>query len=145
MFKHILLAADGSDSAYAALQVAVEMQKIFAAELWILSVFRHHSLREASMSMVRPVEPDNMDEMMKQYASEVAETCKRYALDNNCTHVRAFVKSGHPARTIVRFAEERGADLIILGNHGLGNTEAFIMGSVSHKVTGMAKCPVMVV
>ncbi|WP_428242870.1 universal stress protein [Gynuella sp.] len=145
MFKHILIATDGSDGACEALKVAVEMQKIFDADLWILSVFRHHSLREASMSMVRPVDPENMDLMMKHYASDVAERCKRYALEQYCPKVRAFVKSGRPAKTIVRFAEEKGADLIILGHRGLGNTEGFILGSVSHKVSGMARCPVMVV
>ena len=59
--------------------------------------------------------------------------------------VAAFIKPGPPARTIVQFAREKGCDLIVLGSRGLGATEGYLLGSVSHKVTGLADCPVMVV
>ncbi|KEA63536.1 Universal stress protein UspA and related nucleotide-binding protein [Marinobacterium lacunae] len=145
MFKRILLPADGSEGAFKALKLAVELRKVHDAELMILSVFRHHSLREASMSMVRPRDPEHMDDLMKSYAREVAESFKRYALEQECPGVRAFVKSGHTAKTIVEFAEKNDVDLIIVGSHGLGEAEQLLVGSVSQKVVGMAKCPVLVV
>jgi nucleotide-binding universal stress UspA family protein len=46
---------------------------------------------------------------------------------------------------VVRFAEEHGGDLIVVGSRGLGSVEGFLVGSVSHKVTGLAECPVLVV
>lgn len=145
MFKRILLPADGSEGAFEALKLAVELQRIHGAELMILSVFRHHSLREASMSMVRPREPEHMDDLMKGYAREVAESFKKYAVDHGCPGARAFVKNGHTAKTIVEFAERNEVDLIVVGSHGLGEAESFLVGSVSQKVAGLAKCPVLVV
>ncbi|MBV1787828.1 universal stress protein [Marinobacterium sp. D7] len=145
MFKRILLPADGSEGAFEALKLVVELQKVHGAELMILSVFRHHSLREASMSMVRPREPEHMDDLMKSYAQEVAESFKRYAIEQGCPGVRAFVKSGHTAKTIVEFAGRNAIDLIVVGSHGLGDAENFLVGSVSQKVAGMADCPVLVV
>ncbi|GGC09226.1 universal stress protein YxiE [Marinobacterium zhoushanense] len=145
MFTRILLPADGSEGALEALKLAVELQKVHGAELMILSVFRHHSLREASMSMVRPREPEHMDDLMKGYAQEVAESFKRFATEQGCPGVRAFVKSGHTAKTIVEFANRNAIDLIVVGSHGLGEAENFLVGSVSQKVAGMAKCPVLVV
>nr|WP_246589839.1 universal stress protein [Marinobacterium ramblicola] len=140
-----MLPADGSEGAFEALKLVVELQKVHGAELMILSVFRHHSLREASMSMVRPREPEHMDDLMKSYAQEVAESFKRYAIEQGCPGVRAFVKSGHTAKTIVEFAGRNAIDLIVVGSHGLGDAENFLVGSVSQKVAGMADCPVLVV
>jgi nucleotide-binding universal stress UspA family protein len=146
MFKRILVPVDGSEGAMKALRLAAKMQKAGDGELLILTVYRHHSLLEASMSMVRPVdEPETMDDVLRDYAKQVAEKAKESVQESGNKKVRAFVKMGQPARTIVRFAEERGADLIVLGSRGLGDIEGYLLGSVSHKVTSLADCPVMVV
>jgi nucleotide-binding universal stress UspA family protein len=95
--------------------------------------------------MVRADDPENMDDVLRDYAREVAEGAKDDALKLGAEKVRAFVKNGQPARTIVLFAEERKADLIVVGSRGLGDIEGYLLGSVSHKVTSLADCPVMVV
>lgn len=145
MFKRILVPVDGSNGALKALELAVQMQKTTGAELLLLTVFRHHSLLEASTSMVRPAQPENMDDVLRQHSKEVAEAAKKYALEQGVKSPRAFVKSGQPARTIVKFAKDHEADLIVLGSRGLGDLEGYLLGSVSHKVTSLADCPVMVV
>lgn len=145
MFKKTLVPVDGSERSLEALRIAVKMQAEFDSELFILTVFRHHSLLEASMSMVRPEEPLVMDDVLREHASNVAESSKETARELGSKQVRAFVKNGPPARTIVGFAKSKDVDLIILGSRGLGDLEGFLLGSVSHKVTSLAKCPVMVV
>ncbi|OXT02189.1 universal stress protein UspA [Notoacmeibacter marinus] len=145
MFKTILVAVDGSDGSLKALEMAAGMQKICGSELLILTVFRHHSLLEASMSMVRPEDPQNLDDTMRGHAKDIAEEAKKVATELGAGMVRGFVKAGQPARTIVKFGEDRKADLIVVGSRGLGDVEGFLLGSVSHKVTSLATCPVMVV
>ncbi len=145
MFKHILAPVDGSKNADAALDKAVEMQKLTGAALTILTVYRHHSMLEASFSMVRPGDPGNMDDIMRGHAREVAEAAKQRAMENGGVDVHALVRNGPIARGIVAVAKERGCDLIVIGSRGLGSIEGYLMGSVSHKVTGTAPCPVMVV
>ncbi len=145
MFKRILVAVDGSPGAKMALILAAGLQKTCGGELLILTVFRHHSLLESSMSMVRPEEPENLDDAMRDYASQVGEEAKKAAAEAGASKIRGFVKAGHPARTIVNFAQEREVDLIVVGSRGLGDVESFLLGSVSHKVTSLAACPVMVV
>ncbi|RED43396.1 universal stress protein [Aestuariispira insulae] len=145
MFDRILVPVDGSDGALAALRQAILLQEKFASQLFILSVYRHYSLLEASMSMVRPEAPENLDDSMREYATGVVEQAKQIARNSGVADVRGFVKSGPPARTIVQFATEREINLIILGSRGVGDIENYLLGSVSHKVTSLAQCPVMVV
>lgn len=145
MFSRILVAYDGSTGATEALRKAVGLARLCDAELTILTVFRHHSLLEATLS-ARPIENrENIDDVMRTTAREVAEAARKIAQDEGAPKVRVFVKSGPPARSIVAFARERGSDLIVVGSRGLGSSEGFLVGSVSHKITGLADCPVLVV
>ncbi|MEX3007640.1 universal stress protein [Hoeflea sp. TYP-13] len=145
MFKNIVVASDGSEGSRKALKLAAGLQVTCKSELLILTVFRHHSLLEASMSMVRPDDPEILDDVMRDHAKQVAEEAKEMAVADGAQKVRAFVKGGQPARTIVKFAEDHHADLIVLGSRGIGDREGFLLGSVSHKVTSLADCPVLVV
>ncbi len=145
MFERILVAVDGSEGALAALRAGVELQKKFDSELLILCVYRHHSQLEASMSMVRPEEPESLDSSMKDYAGDVMRQAKAFAAELDAKNVRGFVKAGHPARSIVQFAKDKQANLIVLGSRGLGDIGGYLLGSVSHKVTSLTDCPVLVV
>ena len=118
MFRRILVPYDGSKGGERALYKAIELAKLCSAELILLTIYRHHSLLEASFSMVRPETPGNMDDIMRGHASDVSDYAKRLAVE---------------------------VDLIVMGSRGLGSIEGYLLGSVSHKVTGLANCPVMVV
>ncbi|HDR29546.1 universal stress protein [Rhodovulum tesquicola] len=145
MFKSILAPFDGSENGKRALQKAAELALLCHAPLSILTVYRHHSMLEASLSMVRKDEPGNLDDVMRGHAREVAELGKQILREAGIEAPRAFVKSGPTARTIVRFAADHGHDVIVIGSRGMGSIEDYLLGSVSHKVTGMARCPVLVV
>jgi nucleotide-binding universal stress UspA family protein len=144
MFKRILVAFDGSNGAEEALRRAVELSRTCGSELISLTVFRHYSHLESSFSMVRPGDPDRMDDSMRSHAAKVADRAKSVA-EAEGGELRAFVRAGPPARSIIAFAAEHDADLIVVGSRGLGAVEGFLLGSVSHKVTGLADRPVLVV
>jgi nucleotide-binding universal stress UspA family protein len=55
------------------------------------------------------------------------------------------VASNAPALTIVAYAKETGADLIVMGTHGRGPMAHLFMGSVAERVVRLASCPVLVV
>lgn len=57
-----------------------------------------------------------------------------------------FVPSvGAPGEAIVRLAEERGADLIVVGTRKKGLLERLVEGSVNREVLRLAECDVLVV
>ena len=51
-----------------------------------------------------------------------------------------FAREGDPADAILDVAEERGADLIVVGNRGLTGAKRFLLGSVPNKVSHHAPC-----
>lgn len=59
--------------------------------------------------------------------------------------VTTDVLSGSPKRVILDDAEAFGADWIVVGSHGLGTFERFLLGSVSQAVALHAKCSVAIV
>ncbi|KZL16249.1 putative universal stress protein [Pseudovibrio axinellae] len=146
MFNSILVPFDGSNGAEQALQKAVNLSIICGnVPLTLLTVYRHHSVLEGSFAVVRPDETDSLEDVMRSHAKAVAEQGKLSAVEAGCTNIRALIKSGPTARTIVAVAQEHACDLIVIGSRGLGSLEGYLLGSVSHKVTSLADCPVLVV
>lgn len=58
--------------------------------------------------------------------------------------VHRVLLSGSPAAEIVRSAEERGADLIVVASGSSGLTATVLLGSVAQRVQHSAHCPVLV-
>jgi len=55
------------------------------------------------------------------------------------------VEEGPTAETIVKFAAQQEADLIVIGTHGHSRLAAFFLGSVTQKVVRTASTPVLAV
>lgn len=147
MFNRILVPVDGSKGAMKALEKGAGLQMLTGAELYILCVFKHHSLLEASLSMVRPDKLDLPDDVLKEYATEIAVHAKAQAVELGVpsARVRAFVKGGRPSRTIVRFARKRECDLIVIGSQGTNGDKSLLLGSVAQRVAGSAHCPTLII
>lgn len=146
MFRRILVAVDGSKPSLDAVEKAVGLQKLTGAELILICVYKHHSLFEASLSMVRPQELQIPDQALSEHARDVVEYAKQYAMQCGAHGVRGFVKGGRPSRMIVQFARERDVDLIVIGSRSThSDTDGMILGSVCLRVASMASCPTLVV
>jgi len=59
--------------------------------------------------------------------------------------VATYAREGDPADAILDVAEERGADLIVVGNKGMTGAERFLLGSVPNRVSHHAPCSVLIV
>ncbi|WP_417809954.1 universal stress protein [Thioclava sp.] len=145
MFNTILAACDGSAQSEGALKKAIELARLSGAKLLILTVYRHHSMIEASLSMVQGTKHATPDQALQENATQIADAARAIAVQGGLAEVRAFVRSGQPTRAIVEFARKHEADLIVLGSRGAGSVDGYFLGSVSHKVTGLSPIPVLVV
>ena len=144
-FEHILFASDGSASADRAALVAVEIAQTFATSMRALNVVEPFSLGPVladddytllTLSDPKVVAGHYMAHLRSCLGSVVADA------GVYCT----FHQERGPAEdAIVRFAEEHGTDLIVMGSRGLGGFERMLLGSVSNYVAHHAHCPVLIV
>lgn len=146
MFKKILVGVDGSDHALRAVDIAASLAKAYDASVFLISVYRHHSPLESSLSMVRTsAKPETPDAALSAHAKESLEVAARRLAEDGLEAAERIVRRGPPARTIVDVARRRGVDAVVLGSRGLGDLEGFLLGSVSHKVASLAPCTVITV
>ncbi len=146
MFTKILVPLDGSDKSFEALEVAYDMASKFDAEVFLLSVFKHYGFMEGSLSMhKRNSGPENLEDALRDYSKDIVSEAKKVLQEKGLTRIRGFVKMGAAAKEILKFSKTHKIDLIVIGSKGQGELSGYLLGGVSHKVTGLSKCPVLVI
>lgn len=155
LFKRILVAVDGSESAARASQVALELTEKFRSELIVLhAISPPTSPYLSSISSASPImpPPPSQAEVDAYYAY-----ARRAALGIIGDTVDQAKKRGLTAKpeipegvssvveTIINHAANEKADLIVIGTRGLGGFKKLLLGSVSSGVVTHAHCPVLVV
>jgi nucleotide-binding universal stress UspA family protein len=151
MFKKILIPIDGSKHGYKALKFGSEFARNYDnVEIVVFSVIRHHSFAEGSLSMLKTITTDaaeNLDEIYANYAKEIVEKGKSIVLESGieAEKVRGYVRFGQVEKEILKFAKNEQIDLIIIGKKGHNKLTGYLLGGTSHKITGLAHCPVLVV
>lgn len=148
MFRHILVAVDGSKHAMRAAVAAIDMAQRYESELQVLTVVKKPSA-EISEQLRHYMEVENipatLEEMVDRRSREILEQVEEHARKKGLANVKKVAKTGQPARTIVAHAKQIGADLIVMGSRGLGDIEGMLLGSVSHKVSALAECSCLTV
>jgi|SRR5687767_13479894 nucleotide-binding universal stress UspA family protein len=142
--KKILVPTDFGEAADAALTYARALANNFGASIEVLHVAEDASARMFAGEVYVAV-PTTLQQDLENAAR--AELDKRL-IDNDPNPLRVrpvVVASNAPAMTIVNYAKETGADLIVMGTHGRGPMAHLFMGSVAERVVRLAGCPVLVV
>jgi nucleotide-binding universal stress UspA family protein len=144
LFERIVVGTDGSDTAAEAVRHAVELAKVTGASLEIVSAFEpvpRERLREEQAEVPGDVSyalgPTEDVDVTLESAAGPAE---REGIE-----VTTHAREGDPADAILDVAEERNADLIVVGNKGMTGAKRFLLGSVPNKVSHHAPCGVYIV
>ena len=144
MISSIVVGTDGSETARKAVQEAFELAKQLGARLDIVSAYEPVSqqrLREEARQV-----PADLEWMVNP-REDVEATLKETSgdLDGSGVTIEVFAREGDPADAILDVAEERGSDLIVVGNKGMTGAKRFLLGSVPNKVSHHAPCSVLIV
>jgi len=124
-YRKMVVGTDGSPTATAARDAALRLAKKFRAELLILCAY----------------DPPRMNR-------RVAEDVIRRSLDAAARQKVAAtgeIAQADPAEMIIDAAEQENADLIIVGNKGMGQATRFRLGSVPDRVAHYAPCDLLIV
>jgi nucleotide-binding universal stress UspA family protein len=137
MFKTVLWATDGSETAARALPFALGLGEPDHAKLVIAHVREIFVGRGGGY----PVLADE-SELRAQIGRQVQDL-RTGGLD--ATFIVRTCTAGHAARTIAEIATEVGADLIVVGTHGYGRVAGLVLGSVTQGLLHAGVCPVLAV
>jgi nucleotide-binding universal stress UspA family protein len=138
MFNSIVVGTDGSDSATKAVQEACTLAKRVGAGLHVVSAYEPVAgARLGEESSEVPVTPSFEVEAVLEAAAG-----KGHA---DGVEVETYARRGDPADAILDVAEEKGADLIIVGSKGMRGAKRFLLGSVPDKISHHARCSVLIV
>ncbi|HEX4717970.1 MAG TPA: universal stress protein [Thermoleophilaceae bacterium] len=145
MYGTIVVGTDGSDTAKEAVRQASELAKLMGSSVLLVSAYE--PVPESRLRQERTEVPEDVSWMVnpredvQAVLDDEAEQIKQVGV----SAVETFAREGDPADAILDVAEEKGADLIIVGNKGMTGARRFLLGSVPNKVSHHAPCNVMIV
>ena len=143
----ILLATDGSANSNVAVEDVALRPFPINTEVRIVSAYE-------SVPRIMTIDPIGVSEEYYAEADQNALKAAENATENaaKTLHqknplliITKVIGVGSPKSVILEEAEKFDADLIIVGSHGYGAVERFMLGSVSHAVALYAKCSVEIV
>ena len=139
MFKKILVPVDGSETAWRALNNALEIGKKFESEILVVNVIQPYN--NAALLAV-PLDHATINQgnsELEKVGDKVLELAKEMV--GSYPHkVEYDMEVGHPSERIIALSKKVEADAIVLGSRGLSGIAEFFLGSVSSKVSQYATC-----
>jgi len=145
VFRSILVGTDGSETAHAAVQRAIELAGGLRARLTIVSAYEPVS--DPRLRGEQVAAPKDVQWAINPHDDVVAllERAQAEAVSAGVPEVETFARQGDAADAIVDVAEEQHCDLIVVGNKGMTGAKRFLLGSVPNKVSHHAPCSVLIV
>jgi nucleotide-binding universal stress UspA family protein len=142
MHDPIILTLDGSNLAEAAVPHAVDLARRLGSRLVLLRV-----VTPAPGPAELAFGPTSYDHRQLLQAEEAAARAyveaKVRELSAQNVRVEGLVREGEPASTIVDYAAESGARLVVLATHGRSGVARWVYGSVADRVLRAATVPVL--
>lgn len=140
-YHNILCATDFSEHCRAAADRAADTARLNGAKLTLLHIVEHFP-EDRSNVEIAPEDVDPAAYREKRARAALAELAQELGCDDARQEVRFSTYSAE--HEIVRFANERAADLIVIASHGRHGITS-ILGSTTYGVTHKAPCDVLTV
>lgn len=169
MFKTILTATDGSAHSGRAVVIASDIAEKYGARLIVLHILGQGPMTESQARMVdtehlaqsaQTAAPSVADvpgrvkvnyqtravaeqtwQVRRASGTEIVQEAEQVAKSRGVQEITSKVHEGDPVKKILHEAEHEAVDLIVMGTRGLSDLKGLLLGSVSHKVCQLAKCP----
>ena len=144
MFGSIVVGTDGSPTAQEAVRQAADLAARLRARVYLVSAYEpvpEGRLRAERQSVPADLQwTVNPREDVDDTLEQGAETLRESGVD-----VEIVPREGDPVDAILDVAEEKHADLIVVGNKGMTGAKRFLLGSVPNKISHHAPCSVMII
>ena len=146
MYKHILVATDGSRLSEKAVGTAIELASRLGSRLTAF-----HAMEECPVGMFSEyamlsgaATPQTWEESERKRATRILDKVKAKAAKAGVTAAATTCLTAEPHEAILETARKSRCDLIVMASHGRRGVQALILGSETHKVLTHGKVPVLV-
>ncbi|WP_415183082.1 universal stress protein, partial [Phaeovulum sp.] len=136
MYKHILVATDGSELALKGLEHGLALAKSFDAKITILTVSEPlhpdaaRAAQLAGVDLATTRYDQQLDNLMKERFAAIEERARDHGVKVTLAHEI----DDSPAEAIVRAAKLGGCDLIVMASHGRRGVRKMLLGSQTAEV-----------
>ena len=142
MFKHVLIATDGSTLSQKAATQGVALAKSVGAK--ITAFYAATPIVYRNNLPVGYATPAEHEEMIEKTAARYLEFVERAARKAGVECEAVHVVTDYPEEGILNIAKKKKCDLIVMATHGQGGLRGVFIGSVTQKVLNQSKTPVLV-
>ena len=133
IYRHILVALDGSADSRTALRHAVSLAQEQNAKLTLLTVVPHQATPVGPGVAPPPETDESHNAIIKQALQEIPKN----------VGVTTRLEHGEIADTLLKAVKGDDYDLLVMGSHGHSRVHRALLGSVSEKVLHKAAVPVL--
>lgn len=145
--KRILVAVDGSGPSLRATELAASLAKASGGRVTLLHAIDPRWLRwlpgaSALIDARLAVSSEELERSLRKEAESQTSRCRRVCEAAGVPVTETVILEA-PLRAVADAAAE--ADLVVIGSRGLGAVSGAALGSLSHRVIGETRKPVLVV
>jgi nucleotide-binding universal stress UspA family protein len=133
IYRHILVALDGSADSRTALRHAVTLARDQNAKLTLMTVVPHVPSPVGPGVAPPPDTDESHSEIIKEALAEIPRDIG----------VTTRLEHGEIADTILKLVATESYDLLVMGSHGHSRVHRALLGSVSERVLHKAAVPVL--
>lgn len=138
MFKKVLIATDGSENNRSALEEGVRVIRECGGTGYAVYVVDTGTYSSSSGEIP-------FADTFRVFMGDAKKAFDMLESLSGDLEIETKVLEGRPGAEIVRFAEEEGIDLIVIGTKGKKGLERLLLGSVAEEVIRSSPCKVLVV
>ena len=145
MFKHILLATDGSAACSHAVRLAISMARDQGARLTAVFVVDPYPF--IGIGQVNPMGFQAYMNAAQEHAARAHAEVQALCEEPGQTPIDLqllMVEDTTPVEAIVQTAQAQNCDLVVLGSHGRSGVARLLMGSVATQVVAHSPVPVLI-
>lgn len=140
MLSKILVGVYGSQPAKKALEYTSYLASKNNSKLFIV-----HVIEEFGGAMQAWEQHDSFVNELRRGSKDLLKEYESIAKKLGVAKTYTMGEEGNAAEKILQVAKDKKIDTIVVGSRGMSTAKEFLLGSVSHKITHHAKCPVVIV
>ena len=147
MYRHILVPTDGSPLSLKAAKAAASLAGSLGSKItaiYVVEPFEPHWVGEIRSRAPAPLSASQMDKLARERGNAALEKVAALAGKSGVPCARLVAVDPNPWKAIVKAAQAKKCDLIVMSSHGRRGLESILLGSQTTKVLAQTKLPVLV-